>query len=50
MFVRAVSRVYETAPVGGPEQGPYLNAVVAIDTELAPRELLGMGQDGGLLQ
>ncbi|HEX7355752.1 MAG TPA: 2-amino-4-hydroxy-6-hydroxymethyldihydropteridine diphosphokinase [Mycobacteriales bacterium] len=26
--VTAVSPVYETAPVGGPEQGPYLNAVV----------------------
>lgn len=26
--VLAVSPVYETAPVGGPEQGPYLNAVV----------------------
>ena len=35
-----VSGVYETDPVGGPDQGPYLNAVVAIDTELTPRELL----------
>ena len=35
-----VSPLYETAPVGGPEQGPYLNAVVLIDTELAPQELL----------
>jgi 2-amino-4-hydroxy-6-hydroxymethyldihydropteridine diphosphokinase len=26
--VAAVSPVYETDPVGGPEQGPYLNAVV----------------------
>jgi 2-amino-4-hydroxy-6-hydroxymethyldihydropteridine diphosphokinase len=39
--VVAVSSVYETAPVGGPEdQGPYLNAVVQLDTELSPRELL----------
>ncbi len=38
--VLAVSRVYETAPVGGPAQEDYLNAVVAIDTELRPRELL----------
>jgi 2-amino-4-hydroxy-6-hydroxymethyldihydropteridine diphosphokinase len=38
--VVAVSRVYETAPVGGPPQGPYLNAVVAIDTSLDPSELL----------
>jgi 2-amino-4-hydroxy-6-hydroxymethyldihydropteridine diphosphokinase len=36
----AVSRVYETAPVGGPPQGAYLNAVVAIDTSLDPVELL----------
>lgn len=28
LAVLAVSPVYETAPVGGPEQGPYLNAVV----------------------
>jgi 2-amino-4-hydroxy-6-hydroxymethyldihydropteridine diphosphokinase len=38
--VLAVSRVYETAPVGGPTQDPYLNAVVAIETDLAPHELL----------
>jgi 2-amino-4-hydroxy-6-hydroxymethyldihydropteridine diphosphokinase len=38
--VLAVSRVYETAPVGGPPQEAYLNAVVAIDTTLEPRELL----------
>jgi 2-amino-4-hydroxy-6-hydroxymethyldihydropteridine diphosphokinase len=37
-----VSGVYETDPVGGPEQGPYLNAVVAIDTELSARELLAL--------
>ena len=36
----AVSSVYETAPVGGPEQDDYLNAVVAIDTDLDPHELL----------
>jgi 2-amino-4-hydroxy-6-hydroxymethyldihydropteridine diphosphokinase len=39
--VVGVSRVYETAPVGGPPQGAYLNAVVAIDTELDPFDLLG---------
>jgi 2-amino-4-hydroxy-6-hydroxymethyldihydropteridine diphosphokinase len=38
--VVAVSRVYETEPVGGPSQDDYLNAVVAIDTTLSPRELL----------
>jgi 2-amino-4-hydroxy-6-hydroxymethyldihydropteridine diphosphokinase len=38
--VVAVSRVYETAPVGGPPQDSYLNAVVAIDTALEPLALL----------
>ena len=38
--VVAVSRVYETAPVGGPDQGAYLNVVVRLDTERSPRELL----------
>ncbi len=36
----AVSPVYETAPVGGPPQSDFLNAVVAVDTELTPHELL----------
>lgn len=34
------SSVYETAPVGGPEQGPYLNAVVVLETELGAPALL----------
>ena len=39
--VVAVSSVYETEPVGGPEgQGPYLNLVVELDTDLTPRQLL----------
>jgi 2-amino-4-hydroxy-6-hydroxymethyldihydropteridine diphosphokinase len=38
--VVAVSPVYETEPVGGPEQPEYLNAVVAVDTDRTPRELL----------
>jgi 2-amino-4-hydroxy-6-hydroxymethyldihydropteridine diphosphokinase len=38
--VAAISRVYETDPVGGPEQGAFLNAVVAIDTDLDPHVLL----------
>ncbi|MEX2100644.1 MAG: 2-amino-4-hydroxy-6-hydroxymethyldihydropteridine diphosphokinase [Acidimicrobiia bacterium] len=38
--VVGVSPVYETAPVGGPSQPDYLNAVVGIDTTLAPRDLL----------
>jgi 2-amino-4-hydroxy-6-hydroxymethyldihydropteridine diphosphokinase len=33
------SRVYETAPVG-PAQPDYLNAVLEVETDLAPEELL----------
>lgn len=41
--VLAVSPVYETAPEGGPSsQGAYLNCVVEIDTDLSPRQLLGV--------
>ena len=38
--VVAVSPVYETDPVGGPAQGPYLNIVVELATERSARELL----------
>ena len=38
--VLAASPVYETAPVGGPAQPDYLNAVVIIRTGLPPRDLL----------
>jgi len=41
--VTAVSPLYETDPVGGPDgQGPYLNLVVVIDTDLEPQQLLGV--------
>lgn len=36
----AVSSLYETAPVGGPEQDPYLNAVGLIETALSAPDLL----------
>jgi 2-amino-4-hydroxy-6-hydroxymethyldihydropteridine diphosphokinase len=36
----AVSRIYETDPVGPPPQGPYLNACVELSTELPPSALL----------
>jgi len=42
--VVAVSPVYETDPVGGPDQPDYLNAVVAVDTALTARELLRIAQ------
>lgn len=43
--VVAVSPVYETEPVGGPPQGDYLNAVVAVDTVLGARDLLMAAKD-----
>jgi 2-amino-4-hydroxy-6-hydroxymethyldihydropteridine diphosphokinase len=42
--VDAVSSVYETEPVGGPEQGAYLNLGVRAATLLSPRRLLGATQ------
>lgn len=37
------SPIYETAPVGGPAgQGPYLNCVVSLDTDLEPHALLAV--------
>jgi 2-amino-4-hydroxy-6-hydroxymethyldihydropteridine diphosphokinase len=38
--VVAESSVEETAPVGDVPQGPYLNQMVALETELSPHELL----------
>lgn len=34
------SRVYESDPIGGPSQPGYLNAVIEVDTDRPPRELL----------
>lgn len=38
--VKVISNIYETEPVGGPDQPKYLNGVIDIDTELEPRQLL----------
>ena len=43
--VDAVSSVYETEPVGGPEQDPYLNIVTRVATLLSPNALLAACQD-----
>lgn len=47
----AISSIYRTAPVGGPEQPDYFNAVARIDTALDPeallRELLALERDQG---
>ncbi|HEX6947669.1 MAG TPA: 2-amino-4-hydroxy-6-hydroxymethyldihydropteridine diphosphokinase [Acidimicrobiia bacterium] len=39
---RVVSRasLYETEPIGGPEQGPFLNTVIVLETDLEPHRLL----------
>ena len=39
-----VSSIYETIPVGGPQQDDFLNAVVEIETQLSPEELLDFAQ------
>lgn len=41
----SASLFYETAPVGGPEQDNYLNAVVTAESDLSPRELLDLCHD-----
>jgi 2-amino-4-hydroxy-6-hydroxymethyldihydropteridine diphosphokinase len=49
--VVAASRIWETEPVGPPGQGPYLNAVLAVETRLPARalldELLGIEREAG---
>jgi 2-amino-4-hydroxy-6-hydroxymethyldihydropteridine diphosphokinase len=45
LTVVAVSPVYETEPVGGPEQPEYLNAVVAVETDAGPRRLLEIAHE-----
>jgi 2-amino-4-hydroxy-6-hydroxymethyldihydropteridine diphosphokinase len=40
----AVSSLYQTAPVGGPPQDDYLNAVLIARTALPARQVLKLGQ------
>jgi 2-amino-4-hydroxy-6-hydroxymethyldihydropteridine diphosphokinase len=42
--VEAVSSLFETEPVGGPEQDPYLNAVAVVETHRDGHDLLGLLQ------
>lgn len=39
--ITAASSLYETEPVGFREQPPFLNAVIALETDLSPTELHG---------
>ncbi len=45
--VTGVSDVYETDPVGGPEQDRYLNIVVALDLAIVPAVGPDRASDGG---
>ncbi len=40
--VQKVSSMYETKPVGGPEQDNYINAVCLIDSDLPALDLLAL--------
>ena len=40
----SISGVYETDPIGGPDQSKFLNIVVELETELDPRGLLNLAQ------
>ena len=40
--VQAISSLYITAPVGGPEQPDYLNSVLIAESELPAADLLGL--------
>ncbi len=40
--VKKVSSIYETEPVGGPEQDNYINAVCIIESDLAAIDLLAL--------
>ena len=40
--VITISSMYETAPVGGPEQDNYINAVVTLESELPAADLLAL--------
>ncbi len=44
IHILRTSHLVRSAPVGGPDQPDYLNAVAVIETALAPRELLGACQ------
>ncbi|MDP4621255.1 MAG: 2-amino-4-hydroxy-6-hydroxymethyldihydropteridine diphosphokinase, partial [Thermoleophilia bacterium] len=43
--ILAVSSVYRTAPVGGPDQDDFLNAIAIVESTLTPHELLAVCLD-----
>ena len=44
-IVLAETAVVETAPIGPVEQGPFLNQMIAVQTELTPAQLLASLQE-----
>jgi len=38
--VTKISKIIQTEPLAGPQQGPYLNCVIEIQTDLSPFKLL----------
>ena len=40
IFVKRISSIYETEPLGNVNQGKFLNGVLEIETALSPRDLL----------
>lgn len=42
---QVASSLYSTSPVGGPEQSDYVNAVVVVDSPMAPRDVLAALQE-----
>ena len=45
VVVRRRSRIRETEPMGGPPQGPFLNAAVEVETDLTPTALIALLKD-----
>ncbi|HWL41226.1 MAG TPA: 2-amino-4-hydroxy-6-hydroxymethyldihydropteridine diphosphokinase [Gemmatimonadaceae bacterium] len=43
--VLAETEIVETAPIGPVEQGPFLNQMIAVHTELSPTQLLASLQE-----
>ena len=46
----AVSSLYASDPLGPPDQPRYVNAVAALDTDLAPLELIGVAGVAGVVR
>ncbi|MDD5495620.1 MAG: 2-amino-4-hydroxy-6-hydroxymethyldihydropteridine diphosphokinase [Candidatus Omnitrophica bacterium] len=42
IILKRTSSIYETEPMGGVPQGKFLNGVLEIETDIRPKELLGV--------